>query len=455
MRIREVFTVFPRSLKSGIMVYYYQTYDAEGKRQNARSTGKTLKTEAKAFCMKLFKEGLLIPEQKAPTFAEFSEGWWVVETCDYLKWRQLHNPITEATISMHKGYFENHIKEYFAKFKLDEITPLVIEGWLLHMSEKKEKRNKDEKDKKKLKPNTVNSVYGTLRLMMGEAFRKKLIKVNPCNEVKELKEVEAEREIFTLEEYYKLFPVKWSAVWDDEMICKANRLAACTGLRIGELRGLRGEHIYEDHIFVCGQYTRFGYSNHTKTKNNRKVPINPEMKDEFDRLARKNDQGYLFSDDGGKTPVTVDRIRRGFDKALGKIGISRAEKLERNLSFHAWRHFFNTFMRVRNVADSKVQSVTGHLTKKMTDKYTHFDTRKFNEVRDVQNELFLPPGKAKKPDDTGKKAGATKRNKPEKAKGKTAARKKADGKPGAKAAAKKKTASKPDVKAKAKKKTAA
>ena len=62
--------------------------------------------------------------------------------------------------------------------------------------------------------------------------------------------------------------------------------------------------------------------------------------------------------------------------------------MKRNLSFHAWRHFFNTLLRMSNVADSKVQSITGHRSLSMTDHYTHFDTRKFTEVRNVQAELL-------------------------------------------------------------------
>ena len=105
----------------------------------------------------------------------------------------------------------------------------------------------------------------------------------------------------------------------------------------------------------------------------------------------------MFSEDGGETPVSMQRINRQFDKALERIGIPHEEKLKRKLTFHAWRHFFNTLLRMSNVADSKVQSVTGHKSISMTDHYTHFDTRKFTEVRDVQDELlgFKETGTAK------------------------------------------------------------
>jgi hypothetical protein len=43
-----------------------------------------------------------------------------------------------------------------------------------------------------------------------------------------------------------------------------------------------------------------------------------------------------------------------------------------------------------NVALSKVQSVTGHKSDRMTEWYTHFDSKDFAEVRGVQEALLLP-----------------------------------------------------------------
>ena len=81
MRIKAIFSVFARKLPSKKTVYYYHCYDEKGKRQWAKSTGLAKKSEAIAYCMKLFKDGLLIPEQKVPTFAEFSSGWRHVRGC--------------------------------------------------------------------------------------------------------------------------------------------------------------------------------------------------------------------------------------------------------------------------------------------------------------------------------------------------------------------------------------
>jgi len=45
-------------------------------------------------------------------------------------------------------------------------------------------------------------------------------------------------------------------------------------------------------------------------------------------------------------------------------------------------------LRMSNVVDSKVQKVTGHRSQRMTEHYTHFDTRQFTEVREVQAKLL-------------------------------------------------------------------
>jgi len=316
MRIKANFSVFPRKLASGRRVYYYQCYDGRDRRQWAKSTGKDKKTEAVRYCENLFKDGLLIPKLKIPTFGEFSEGWWDLNTCQYLKWRQLHDPIEDSTILMYKGYFKNHIKEHFAKFGLDEITPKMIESWLVLMSEKKH-MSKKVKDKN-LSPLTINHTLKILKIMFGEAVRLKLLEINPCSEIKELKRNDVDREIFTVEEVKKLFSPNWAELWSNETVYIMNRLAACTGMRMGEIRGLMGKYVFDDYVFVCGQYTPTGYKSNTKTKHNRNIPITPLMRKELEGLLQTNGDGYVFSDDKGAKPMSVDRIRRQFDNALKK-----------------------------------------------------------------------------------------------------------------------------------------
>jgi integrase len=414
MRIKASFTVFPRKMPSGRVVFYFQCYDEDGVRQNGRSTGCSKKTEANAYCMRLYREGALVPKKKTVTFAEFAGGWWDTKTCKYLAWRQLSDPLSENTIDLNRDNTRNYLKEFFGPYQVGDITAELVKAWALDMRGRK------------LAVSTINSALKTLRVMLEEAVNRGMATGNAAKEVKELKAEGVRRVILTTEEIGRLFPADWKSVWNSETIYKLNRLASCTGMRIGEVRGLRKEHVFGDYIRVCGQYThRHGYKDKTKTKHDRDIPITAEMRRELESLLEANGDGYVFSDDGGATPLAPERIYRAYGKALDNIGIDHKARLDRNLTFHAWRHFFNTALRMGNVTDAKVQSVTGHLTKKETDHYTHFDTRQFTEIREVQTKL-LTGGEQKKPGSKDRKTAN------QSARGKTDVKQAGERKPGTK-----------------------
>ena len=56
--------------------------------------------------------------------------------------------------------------------------------------------------------------------------------------------------------------------------------------------------------------------------------------------------GSSFSSNGGKTPLLRVVVYEAFYAALRNNGIDEAERKRRNISFHGWRHFFNTTLRM-------------------------------------------------------------------------------------------------------------
>jgi integrase len=261
--------------------------------------------------------------------------------------------------------------------RFDKITTVEIEDWLTSFSEKGRKSV------------SVNGYLDVLNVMLGEAVRRKIIKSNPCLEVDKLIEEKKHIEILTPPEIRKIFPAEWSDVWDNHICYLFNKLSACTGMRIGELEGLRGDCVFDDYIAVRGQHGRYGYTE-TKTHEERNIPIYARIRSELQKLIDINGSGYLFSENGGELPIARRRVTRALYAAFETIGINDSERKRRKITFHSWRHFFNTTLRLANVADSKVQSVTGHHSQSMTEKYTHFKTAEFTEVRQVQENLFIP-----------------------------------------------------------------
>jgi integrase len=206
--------------------------------------------------------------------------------------------------------------------------------------------------------------------------------------IKKLAAHNREVQILKNEEVQKLFPADWRTIWDSYEICIFNKLAACTGMRLSEIIGLKRDHIRDDHIHVCTQYSRKYGIRPLKTKDSRNIPITATLHRELLTLIESNPQGFLFSENGGSEPIPRNRIYKETSAALEKIGITREERGKRGIALHHWRHFLNTALLMANVNTLKVQKVTGHKSLSMTRHYAHFDSRDFTEVLDVQNSLL-------------------------------------------------------------------
>jgi integrase len=391
MRIRESFVLYKRRLSSGKVVFYYRTYDAQGQRLCGHSTGQTTKTGAREVCMKLLREGKLIPDKQdkviIPTFRKFAEGWWDFDTCAYLQSRKGRRVISKSYAATGKAAMNNWLIPEFGDKRLDTITDFEIDQWLTGFTNQTHLAN-DGKTVKHFKSGTANVALAFLRVMLDFAVKQKLLKYNPCAQVEKLKIQDRKViKILTPLEVKALFPENWETVWDSHLHYMLNKLAACTGMRIGELLGLRGEFVFDNYIDVCGQYNRFGYGD-TKTHKARNIPLPSGLVKDLNLLKQENGDGYLFSTNGGKKPILREFVSTAFYKALERIGIDEKQRQERNITMHGWRHFFNTTLLMANVGESKVRSVTGHSSEAMTKRYTHFDTTQFTEVLAVQENLL-------------------------------------------------------------------
>jgi integrase len=358
-------------------VFYYQTYDENGKRTVPRSTGKATKTEAVRYCNSLMREGSLVPLPKIQTFREFAAGWWDLETCEYCQSKAARKPITQSYLRLKRQSLNNQILPQFGERKLTEITNEEVESWIVGLT------------RKGYKNSSINTHFFTFREMLEVAVKRGLIRTNPAQGIRKLTEEDKKRKLLTLDELKALFPPDIDRIWRNRMAAMANMLAAYTGMRLGEIAGLRGEFVFPTYLSVKMQYNSDGEYTKTKTKKERDIPITPAIYRELESLIRLNGDGYIFSIDGGKTPFAREQIFHGLCEALHIIGIDEKERKERGLTFHAWRHFFITVMRMGNVSDKKARDVAGHSSAQMSDHYTHLDTREFDEVRDVQNNLAI------------------------------------------------------------------
>jgi integrase len=381
------FTVFLREYPNGKKVFFYYAYDRDGVRRGPWTTKSLTKTAARNYCNALLRSGGLIPDKKPViTFGELAEGFWDRSSI-YITRQESRADITDTYLINSKRNLANQIMPYFKDTPLDKITEDDVNNWLLGFKNRTLIKN-DEPVVMHYKNTYANGCLTTINVMLAEAKRRGLIPINPSENVKKLKNDSRDIEILTPEEVQKLFPKAYKTIWGDKKIAYvANRLASLTGMRIGEILGLKCEYVFDDYIRVCGQYGEFGYQGHTKTKENRNIPLMPDMIAQLRKLMASNGKGFVFSQDGGATPVTNSYVRWAFNKALNNIGIDSDEIKRRSITLHSWRHFVNTDLLRQGFSIQQVQSVTGHKSEKMTQRYNHPDARLIADVVEAQSKI--------------------------------------------------------------------
>jgi len=302
------FTLFARKVPSGKTVIYYYAYDDEGKRLGPWTTGHENKTAARNYCNRLNREGRLLPLPKEiPTLAEYAAGFWDWENSLYLKERKKRRNLTQAYADKNKSITAATLIPYFGKMRLDKISGDIIDKWMDSLIDKKYSNW------------TINSYYNVLQTMMRWAVKKQVIVRDPFLDVEKLLRKQKEKKIITHNEFRALFVDDWAKAWDNDFLrCTANKLAALTGMRCCEVLGLRGEYVFDDHIYLAGQYDAYGYRE-TKTKIKHHIPLTRELIKDLKKMMQLNGSGYIFSLDGGVTPVNRYHLYYGLNKALNNI----------------------------------------------------------------------------------------------------------------------------------------
>ena len=366
--------------------YHYNFYDSKGRRLQ-RSTGETSKAAAQIFLNDLIRGGKLAAGT-SPVFGAWAADWWVWDKCDYI--RSQRGRVGHTHADTQRSYLTRHILPHFGHKQLSKITTLDIERWVAALE-----------DAGTLSASSINHCVACLKVMFREATRLGLVQHDPALSVRKLPEKRPRRDLWTVDEVRALFsPDKIDAYWHGSTVHRTmNMVAAFTGARQGEIRALRPPDVRVDtvseersqpYIHIDKTMTRrYGLKDTTKTGAINDVPIPWYLHGELENLISANEAdpaAYIFSYDG-VNPLANRSIANFLYGSLKRMGISEAERQSRGLTFHAWRHWFNTVLRSRYIPDAKVRALTGHATEAMTERYTGFRLEDFADVAKLQEEM--------------------------------------------------------------------
>jgi integrase len=281
----------------------------------------------------------------------------------------------------------NHILPRFQNVKLQRINPRMIERWMLEL------REKPGRSAGLLSPGTINRALACLKIMLKEAVRLEYLQKNPAAPILPLKEDPRRKSILNMDELRALFDDRaLVSVWENDLRgYTANLLGASTGVRMGEARGLQVQHVFPEYVDIQWQYGKFGL---TRPKRNsmRQIPVPEKTYRALQKLIEISPyQGadtFVFWGDKRESPIDSKLILDSLYSALAKIGIPSGDRAQRNITYHSWRHGYNSMMRSVGIPDSKLRRLTGHRTPEMTEHYTTFSLTDYQDVAQAQGEVF-------------------------------------------------------------------
>lgn len=363
MRIVEPYIIYPRKLKSGKIIYYYQYRDEYGRRSNPMSTGCTALSKAKKFCHKLYNEGKfesVIIRIKFQTYAEhfFDEG------SNYLEWRKANgNALKPETLRAYNKILHNQILPFFNDMIVKLINKDVAKKWIIWSS-------------KQWSAKTINNAQGVLNIIFESAVDEGIMENNPLRNISLRKVTKKQRELLTIRELNELYHGYWSSERHRQMFL----LACITGMRIGEISALQTTDIFDSYIHVKNTFSSNYGLGTTKTNKERYVPLPKSY--EFP----KSDCNWIFQDRNTKNPMKPHVLYNALIRNCDKINI---DTKKRGITVHSLRNFFISYMQANNITKQKIKAVVGHADEDMTDHYTYWTPEMFKEIAEVQERLII------------------------------------------------------------------
>ena len=296
---------------------------------------------------------------------KYTVGQWLDEWFEaYAKVK-----VRPSSHQTYKGYIDNHIKPNIGDIPIEKLTSLTLQKFYKKLlTEGRVPRIESEKQPKGLSAKTVRNINQVISSAMDMAVKHKLILSNPT-EGCELPKVE-HREMHTIHaEQLGAFlrEAKESGVYE------LYYLDLATGLRRGELLGLKWEDVDMDHgvIHVRRQVARVNGDVKEvplKTKNSyRNISISKDAVDMLTEMEKHKTCEYVFSSATGG-PISPDSVRHMLHRVLKRAGLPAVR-------FHDLRHTFATLALQNGVDIKTVSGMLGHFSAGFTlDTYAHVTT---------------------------------------------------------------------------------
>ena len=287
---------------------------------------------------------LTVPKE-IPTVRAFS--------VTFLEQSRLVNKV--STYCANEMSFRLHINPTLGHLRLCDVTYAALVDFTLAMASAPRGRVSGRNCDKPLHPKTINNVLKVFHRMLVIARKRKLLDELP--EFEFLKVPVPPFRFFSLEEIDRIL-VAAAPRWRP-MIALATR----TGLRIGELIGLRWEDVYLDsQVLVVRQAITKGVLTTPKSGKPREVPLSDETAEILRSIQHTRGPFVFAKADGGH--ISQSRATEALRAACTAAKIAPA-------GWHTLRHSFASNLAESDTSLKAIQEMLGHSSIKETERYAH------------------------------------------------------------------------------------
>lgn len=338
--------------------------DANGRRRQKRITTRGTRRDAEMKAAQILQElsSGNYPLAKKQTLAVYLDRW--------LELRR--QSLAPSTWRRYGDYVESHKRDLGELF-LTDLTPLAIEGAISKWGMKEAYRRR-----RNVSPRTVRHCFDTLKSALRQAVKWGLLTKNPCDSVSRPKTTSSEISALDIESLLHLF----EGLVGSPLHCPSV-IAACAGLRRGEVLGLRRTDCdMKNGNLMIRKTLTVGMDGQLvlkepKTRKSRRIVFLPEfalevLRDHLEsRRVLETSAGIELGDDA---PVFADdRFSWWHPDKFSALFyyIVRERKLPR-VSFHGLRHTYASVALAIGTPLKVTSEALGHTTLATTaDIYTH------------------------------------------------------------------------------------
>ncbi|MFV0388103.1 MAG: tyrosine-type recombinase/integrase [Pyrinomonadaceae bacterium] len=214
-----------------------------------------------------------------------------------------------------------------------------------------------------LSTNTAASYFDKFKYVIREAYKQKMFKENPAENIRSIKLEDTEREFLTFDELKRLAQTRFHY----EDLRRAALFSALTGLRYSDIEKLTWREIKAD-----GDRSIIRFKQ-KKTKDNETMPLSDEAVS-------------LIGERGKDSERVFDSLNYYQTKHLGDW--MKQAGIKRKITFHAFRHTFATLQLTLGTDIYTVSKLLGHKNLQTTKVYARIvDEKKREAVNRISLDL--------------------------------------------------------------------